>query len=434
MRTNRINTHLVMLAATALAMGVAGTAAAQTSSSQVVAQCPDWRTETSPVGPGDGNGYKCMHISAGDGFAKMADGKRLYSFGFSDLTAATFKPRGVIDAAGAVSGGLLMANAPAPTISLDEGERFYLTLTNVGMLIRPDLFDPHTVHYHGFPNASAIFDGVPDASLAINQTASLTYFYNLVEPGTYMYHCHVEATEHMQMGMLGNLYVRPKQNHLPNGTDLDGLAGGPVHVAGNTYVYNDQDGSTRYDVEYPIQMASYDGRFHDASESVQPLPFAAMKDNYPLLNGRGYPDTVLPSGDALRNGDDNFPAPPGGNFTQRVSSLITATAGQKILLRISNLNVTRFHTLGLMGLKMKVVGRGARLLRGRGETDLANPDLYYETSSVTLGGGEAVDAIIDTAGVTPGTYVLYTTNLNLLSNDAEDLGGMMTEIVISPAV
>ena len=30
--------------------------------------------------------------------------------------------------------------------------------------------------------------------------------------------------------------------------------------------------------------------------SVQPLPFATMQDSYPMLNGRGYPDTVNPSG------------------------------------------------------------------------------------------------------------------------------------------
>ena len=33
----------------------------------------------------------------------------------------------------------------------------------------------------------------------------------------------------------------------------------------------------------------------------------------------------------------------------------------------------------------------------------------------------------------PGTYFLYTTNLNYLSNDDQDFGGMMTEIVIDPA-
>jgi hypothetical protein len=38
--------------------------------------------------------------------------------------------------------------------------------------------------------------------------------------------------------------------------------------------------------------------------------------------------------------------------------------------------------------------------------------------------------IIDTTGLT-GTYFLYTTNLQNLSNDDENFGGMMTEIRIS---
>jgi len=41
-----------------------------------------------------------------------------------------------------------------------------------------------------------------------------------------------------------------------------------------------------------------------------------------------------------------------------------------------------------------------------------------------------MDVIVDTAGVTPGTYFLYTTNLNYLSNNDQDFGGMMTEIVV----
>jgi hypothetical protein len=65
-------------------------------------------------------------------------------------------------------------------------------------------------------------------------------------------------------------------------------------------------------------------------------------------------------------------------------------------------------------------------MRGQG-----GADRYYDTNSVTVGGGEAVDVIIDTAGVAPGTYFLYTTNLNYLSNNTEDFGGMMTEIRIN---
>jgi hypothetical protein len=44
-----------------------------------------------------------------------------------------------------------------------------------------------------------------------------------------------------------------------------------------------------------------------------------------------------------------------------------------------------------------------------------------------------VEVMIDTAdaNVAAGTYFLYTTNLNHLSNFEQDYGGMMTEIVIS---
>jgi FtsP/CotA-like multicopper oxidase with cupredoxin domain len=365
---------------------------------------------------------KCMHLAAGDGFVQMADGKLQYIFSFSDVTG--------VPEANSVQAGTLAANFSAPSIVLKEGQEFYLSLTNVGMQIRPDLFDPHTVHFHGFPNASDIFDGLPEATISINMGATLTYYYNIVEPGTYMYHCHVEATEHMQMGMLGNLYVQAAQN----GTvmaDPDGS--GRTH---DKFVYNDGDGSTGYDVEYPIQIGSFDPVFHDASLNVQPLPFADMEDTYPMLNGRGYPDTVDPRTDGSTGsgaGLDPFPSPaesgagPGQAVTssQPVSSLITANSGEKILLRISNLNVTRFYTLTALGLPMKVVGGGARMLRGPD-----GKDLTYETTSVTLGGGEARDVIIDTANVPPGTYFLYTTNLNYLSNNQEDFGGMMTEIHI----
>jgi hypothetical protein len=190
-------------------------------------------------------------------------------------------------------------------------------------------------------------------------------------------------------------------------------------------VYNDGDGSTGFDVEYPLQLASMDGDFHDASRDVQPLPFANMLDTYSMINGRGYPDTANPAGVA-------FPAPPSrvdqSTSSQPLSSLVTATQGQTVLLRISNLSTTHYNTLSAMGLPMKVVGTGAHILRGP-----SGQNLYYDTNSVTLGGGEAVDVLIDTTTVQPGTYYLYTTNLNYLSNHNQDFGGMMTEIVIAPA-
>ena len=351
---------------------------------------------------------KCIHLSSGDGFAKMADGRELYVFSYGDITGSHEHD--------AIADGTLFANLPAPAIVLEEGQQVYLTLTNVGMVLRPDLFEPHTVHLHGFPNASAIFDGVPDNSISINVGSSLTYFYNIAEPGTFMYHCHVEAAEHMQMGMLGNLYVKPAQNKLANGTDLNGF----THATGNQYVFNDGDGSTYYDVEVPIQLSSLDPVFHDNSQNVQPLPFADMHDTYPMINGRGYPDTVAttPIAQPVQN--------PHGRTVQGENALVTATVGQKILLRVSSLSTTEFFSIRALGLDMQVIGRGSKQLRT--SSDVPNP---YMTNTITLGGGEAIDVIIDTAGVTPGTYYLYTTNLNHLSNDTEDFGGLMTEIQIN---
>jgi FtsP/CotA-like multicopper oxidase with cupredoxin domain len=318
---------------------------------------------------------------------------------------------------------MLAAAFPAPAIVVDEGKQFYLSLTNVGMVMRPDLFDPHTVHFHGFPQSSTVFDGLPESGIAINQGATLTYYYNLVEPGTFMYHCHVEATEHMQMGMLGNLYVKAAQNGTPLGT----CAGGAPCTQ---FAYNDGDGSTGFDVEYALQLGSFDPDFHDASWTVQPLPFALMWDRYPMINGRGYPDTVNPA--ALTAPMEN-----GGIPSQLESSLITATAGQKVLLRLSNLNITAVHTLMSPSIPMEVVGIDAKQLRAidpDGDGPLVGENLNYTTNSVTLGGGMSADVILETASIAPGEYYLYAANLQYLANFDEDqpTGGMMTKIVVNP--
>jgi len=413
----RINYRKIILAATLAAL----VAMPAVAGAEPFTQCPD---------PDPGRDIQCQHVAAGDGFVKMADGREIYTFGFSDVTGIPDDQ--VLDT------GIFRANFPAPLIRTREGQELYLTLTNVGLHQRPDLFDPHSVHYHGFPNASAIFDGLPESAITVNQQASITYYYKNVEPGTYMWHCHVEATEHMQMGMLGNLYVEPVQNQSGYDVNRDGtispveaaqtrakLEGGGDPGAPQGYVYNDGDGSTAYDIEYYLQLGAFDHNFHDASENVQPLPFAAMHDTYPMINGRGYPDTAvagpLPKLANSRSNADPSPQP--------VSSLITAFQGQKILLRLSNLSVVRHYTITVLGIPMKVVGHGARLLRGAGQA--VGNNVFYNTNVLTLGGGESADVILDTSGVAPGTYFLYTTNLNHLSNNQEDFGGMMTEIVIN---
>jgi FtsP/CotA-like multicopper oxidase with cupredoxin domain len=394
----------------------------------VMVQCPGDTDGNATIDNPDQNHptAKCMHLSASDGFANMGDGYLQYIFGFGLLTeqntketAAAVDDGGTVTPAGdAIDVGILNAQISAPTITLEEGEEFYLSLTNTGMMMRPDLFDPHTVHFHGFPNASSIFDGVPDASVSINGGATLTYYYNIVEPGTYLYHCHVEAAEHMQMGMQGNLYVHPAQ---------DGTLFTYNGRAYTKFAYNDGDGSTGYDVEFPLQITGFDPDFHDASMNTQPLPFAEMSDRYHMFNGRGYPTTVedanyyaTAAGSGEAQTFTETPISPAGKNTQPVSSLMTVNSGERLLIRITNLSITKFHTVTALGLPMQVIARGGRELSDK-----------YETASVNLGGGEAYDVIIDTLGVPKGRYFVYITELDQLSNNEESLGGPMTEIVIN---
>lgn len=351
----------------------------------------------------------CKHFTAGDGFVTMADGRQMYTFGFEDVTGTS--PAAVVL-------NLARANFSGPTLELTEGDKFYLTLTNVGMVARPDLFDAHSVHFHGFANQAPIFDGTPEASIMPNMGSSITYFYNLTEPGTYMYHCHVEATEHIEMGMQGQLSVKPRQDGTPK------LYNGKTYTK---FVYNDGDGSTGYHKAVSLQLSAFDIATHEADLKVQPIPFNDIKTVYPMINGRGYPDTVNPNALPPTQFD---PYTAGTAYqSQKITSLVTldrTSEGTRLLMRLTNLGVSDFYTVTAQGLPMKVVGGGARQLRGP-----TGKDLYYETASVTLGGGESVEVMIDTVGVPAGTYFFYTTNLNFLSNNEEDYGGMMTEIVIT---
>ncbi len=421
--------HIYTLTLAAVAL-VATSLIPQTANAAVNVQCPgDTDGDAVIDDPATPDNVKCVHLIAGDSFANMSDGNPMYTFGFAPTTAPP---------AFVIGDGILDAEWPGPTIELDEGDELFLNLTNVGTVIRPDLFDPHTVHFHGFPNAAAVFDGVPEVSISVNMGATLTYYYNIVEPGTYIYHCHVEATEHMEMGMLANLFVHPAQDvtGCPSG-DCPAATrkGGTAPNAPLGYTYNDDDGTTAFDQELAIQVSSFDSEFHDASLFVQPLPFAALEADYPMLNGRGYPDTIrtgalpAPFDDASGKVTGN----PGevlnnGSPTQLLDSTVSVDQGDRLLLRLSNVSVDRFYTLTAQGLTMQIVGTGARQMRG-----IDGKNIYRETASVNFGGGETHDVLIDTADVAPGTYFLHATELHQLSNLTELDGGMMTEIVVNAA-
>ena len=401
------------------------------------------------------NNFAFQYTATATGLAELSESP----------TAVASIPKAIdghVDARQIMDVGVMNGNIPAPLMAIDEDDEFFLTLTNVGMIMRPDLFEQHTVHFHGYPNASAFYDGVPDASVAINIGASFTYYYLAPDAGTYFWHCHITPPEHLQMGMVGQLYVRPRQNRVASGSSLyaarqmqdtdlrtacvsatDILCSNPLPPASNSinraatgnYAYNDGDGSTYYDVEYPLQIHGFDPNFHFVGMTFNPEGFADMKDKYFLLNGRSYPDTTS-AGPLQTQSADGV-----NHFSQPLPAIINIPAGQRALLRISDLDVSEYQTLASLGIPMQVIGYNAKLLR-----DQAGRNMYYATNSITLGGGESLDVVLDTcaARTTPGdpsstcttpmpkgTYYLYTPNLDHLSNDAENFGGLMTEVHVN---
>jgi FtsP/CotA-like multicopper oxidase with cupredoxin domain len=298
---------------------------------------------------------------------------------------------------------------PSPIIGVDQEADVYLTLTNIGFAVRPDLDDSHTIHWHGFPNATAIFDGVPEVSIAVPAGRDFPYYYKPHRPGTFMYHCHFEDVEHVQMGMQGSVFVRPRQD----GTAIGGF---------DRFAYNDGDGSTGYHRDFTLLLDEVWTTPHDNSEAIQESVWPDYRANYWTINGRAYPDTLLP------NNHPSLPAQP-------VSSLIQVNEGERALLRLANLGYEQ-QAIQVPGIRLKVVGEDAALLRGPGGADLS-----YLTTTVYIGPGEARDVLFTAPAFDPslpvetdgnGRYNVYwlkNRNLHRLTNGGlPGLGGQVTQV------
>lgn len=362
-----------------------------------------------------------------------------YIFGFQNVThlLPSKNPPGTdpVELAAKVAAQKMQAQHSAPLFWAKEGVELRLKLTNLGLQMRPDLVDAHTVHWHGFRNATPFFDGEPNSSVSVPIGREFTYIYRPHEPGTYMYHCHVEDVEHVHMGMTGLLFVRPAQ---------DGTAYTYNGRTFTQFAYNDGDGSTGFDREFAMFLSEVWAEAHWADSHIQLPEWSDYRPDFNLLNGRVYPDTLAPNGSVdpfnpvrAANGDMIPPVDANGNELthlkyQPYSSLVQCEPGEQVLLRFANLGFTR-QSMTLAGIKMRVVGKDATLLRGRNGEDLS-----YETDTISIGAGESFDVIFTAPPFQGGgangydTYMLFNRNFNRTVNGA-GIGGQATEIRVFPS-
>lgn len=304
-----------------------------------------------------------------------------------------------------------------------------MTLTNLGLVQRPDLVDSHTIHWHGFDIPSPLNDGVPEVSIAVPINQRVTYFYRPHREGTYMYHCHFEDVEHVQMGMTGIVFVTPKQ---------DGTSKTFDGKTFTKFAYNDGDGSTGYHRHFAILLNEiWKSGFHDGDRDIQESVPTDYAPEWFTLNGRSYPQTTRPNDDnstssGLTTSNPNYDDAP--DKSQPNSALIQVNPGDRVLLRLANLGYQQ-HAMQLPGIPLRVIGQDASLLRD------GSVDTSYRTNTIYMGPGEARDVLFDAPPFDParpsgadsrGAYNVYFFKnrdwRRLSNNGAPGPGGMMTEV------
>jgi len=262
------------------------------------------------------------------------------------------------------------ATIPSPIIWAEQDEHLYVTLINLGMPVS-HLEDPHTIHLHGAHVATQL-DGFPETSFSVPMwmgpneiPPSVTYYFAPEHPGTYMYHCHVEASEHVQMGMYGALVIYPSVKSLEAANIRMDQCGHwrykgelqhqiPCFASHRQFAYNNIQ--TFFDKEYVMLLSDLDLKWHQtvqtAFETGKAFNASDFKPNFWLVNGRAFPDTLLPHPQTPPIGSNS-------NLTQiNYESYVHVKTDQKFLLRMINMGyaVVPWH---IHGWHFTVIGKDA---------------------------------------------------------------------------
>lgn len=292
----------------------------------------------------------------------MPDKKAVYAFGFTD------DPKG-------------HAKIPAPPIVVNEGDTVNITLHDdkdpTKTQSNPN-GDGHTIHLHGLDMPSAM-DGDPmtaPGGHAVMQGSSFLYHFVAKHPGTYWYHCHSSAAEHIQMGMYGALVIRPR--------------GQPNLAYANTPAFNKEYTFVLSDMDSAQHQQDYDN-LHKGGTDVD---WTKYQPDYFLINGKAWPDTMM-------DPQDN----------------IEATVGQTVLVRLINSGYV-VHSMHSHGFHFLVIGSDGRKL-----------DAPYEKDTLDVAPGERYEILFNLNQV--GRYMFHDHVEQHTTNAGSYPGGMITMISVN---
>lgn len=297
-----------------------------------------------------------------DNLLKMPNGQQIYVFGYTD------DPNG-------------RAKVPGPTLTVDEGDTVNVTIVNDKDPTKTKYNadgDGHTIHLHGLDLPSPM-DGDPmvaPAGHSVTQGQSYTYHFVAKYPGTYWYHCHEQAAEHIQMGMYGALVIRPK------GEPNQAYHNTPAFYKEYTFVLSDMD-SVGHQIDH-------DHLYNNGPD----MNWANYHSNYFLINGKAWPDTMM-------DPQDN----------------IVGTVGQTVLVRLINAGYI-VHSMHSHGFHFQVVGTDGRKL-----------DSPYYKDTLSIAPGERYDVLFTLDQL--GRFMFHDHIEQNTTNDGAYIGGMTTMITVN---
>jgi manganese oxidase len=376
---------LVALGASGIASGQTTAAAASTAVRNLYLAATDGYVWLPEDGHGDGNPRRVWIRGFVADVAPGACAKTTETYPVPMNLDTSPNPAAICSGTGAKRG---TATLPAPIIDVNVGDDVFVTLSNIGNKenVAPD---PHTIHLHGL-NVSAQNDGLNEFTWSVPIGYMATYYFKAPHAGTYKYHCHVEASEHVQMGMYGALIIRPQPGFVViNGTRYNTQTQTVYGGLWNDYFDNGPDGKPQ---EYIQLLTEIDPVWHDGvmknfvndpSRALNPnasynggackgafelpnnqggtsrcIDLATFNPSdflarYWLVNGRVFPDTILP-----------VASPAGTNQVGQSGDARPADAGPPSGYLQGSNNLTTYRTL--MNIKMNskgaVPGSGPRMM------------------------------------------------------------------------
>jgi manganese oxidase len=388
------------------------------------------------------------NLYATDAFIPLADGSAVYNYGFVGgrqgvpltftksvtpvgdraldtglWTGYTYNGNGSLpNGAPAPTGGpitgdeaLLAGNAqfPAPLIYAAVGDVVEIRLKNLGVTLSTAPNDPHSIHLHGL-DVDAANDGVPETSLgAIPANAGIpgsgnvvVYMFSAKFPGTTMYHCHQEASIHVQMGMYGALVIYSAEDRANSNSAYN--HGGPGNgFGGQVYGW-------KYDKDYVLMESEIGAAQHVSEElsgNYNPVDYHPA---YWFLNGLSFPNTIHVGLPGASGWTDWIAAHPGydpfitGSISTVHAKYSGISRGDKVLIRMINMGYET-QPMHMHGFHGKVIGSDQRAWTWANIPLLTPTGLGLEKNTLTIGSGEAYEWLIDFGTVSlTGTYAAGT--------------------------